>query len=70
MSILAIVITHVIIYILLLVLHLFTHPEYVCKLILNQLSYISYQGAYMMTMVIHAFCNIDDVSWGTKGSAS
>ena len=21
-------------------------------------------------MVIHAFCNVDDVSWGTKGSSS
>jgi cellulose synthase/poly-beta-1,6-N-acetylglucosamine synthase-like glycosyltransferase len=21
-------------------------------------------------MVIHAFCNVDDVSWGTKGSGS
>jgi chitin synthase len=70
MSILAIAAIHIIIYVLLLVLHLFTHPQYVWRLIANQLSYISYQGAYMMTMVIHAFCNIDDVSWGTKGSAS
>ena len=21
----------------------------------------------MFTMVIHGFCNVDDVSWGTKG---
>jgi cellulose synthase/poly-beta-1,6-N-acetylglucosamine synthase-like glycosyltransferase len=26
-----------------------------------------YTGAYAQTMVIHRFCNIDDVSWGTKG---
>ena len=34
------------------------------------MSYISYQGAYNITMVVHAFCNIDDVSWGTKGASS
>ena len=29
---------------------------------------MAFQAAYSQTMVIHAFCNIDDVSWGTKGS--
>jgi cellulose synthase/poly-beta-1,6-N-acetylglucosamine synthase-like glycosyltransferase len=33
------------------------------------MSYTAYTGAYAQTMVIHAFCNVDDVSWGTKGSA-
>ena len=68
MSILVMILINLGIYSLLLFLHLFTHPLYVVKLILNQISYISYQGAYTMTMVIHAFCNIDDVSWGTKGA--
>jgi len=27
-----------------------------------------FTGAYAQTMVIHGFCNIDDVSWGTKGA--
>jgi len=68
MSILIIILINLGIYVLILLLHLFTHPEYVWKMITNQLSYVSYQGAYTMTMIIHAFCNIDDVSWGTKGS--
>jgi len=29
---------------------------------------MAYTGAYSQTMVIHSFCNVDDVSWGTKGS--
>jgi cellulose synthase/poly-beta-1,6-N-acetylglucosamine synthase-like glycosyltransferase len=70
MSILVIILVNLGIYLLILLLHLFTHPEYVWKMIVNQLSYVSYQGAYTMTMIIHAFCNIDDVSWGTKGSLS
>lgn len=70
MSILVIILANLGIYALILILHLFTHPEYVWKMIVNQISYVSYQGAYTMTMIIHAFCNIDDVSWGTKGSLS
>jgi len=27
-----------------------------------------FTGAYAQTMVVHGFCNIDDVSWGTKGA--
>ena len=34
------------------------------------ISYLYYQGAYMHTLVIYSFCNIDDVSWGTKGIAA
>jgi cellulose synthase/poly-beta-1,6-N-acetylglucosamine synthase-like glycosyltransferase len=29
-----------------------------------------YMGAYSQTMVIHGFCNVDDVSWGTKGASA
>lgn len=68
MSILVIVLVNLGVYALVLILHLFTHPQYVLKMMLNQISYVSYQGAYTITMIIHAFCNIDDVSWGTKGS--
>jgi chitin synthase len=70
MSILVMILINLGIYLMILLLHLFTHPEYVWRLICNQLSYISYQGAYTMTMIIHAFCNVDDVSWGTKGTVS
>lgn len=31
------------------------------------LSYIWYSPAYFHTLLIFAFCNIDDLSWGTKG---
>lgn len=55
-------------YIILLLLHLPTHCGEVFRLITATISYISYQGAYMNSMVIYAFCNIDDVSWGTKGA--
>lgn len=57
-------------YLLIILLHLFTHPKLVWKLMVDTISYWSYQGAYSQTMVAHAFCNVDDVSWGTKGSTS
>jgi chitin synthase len=55
---------------LLCLLHLPTHYLYVCKLVKNFISYMAYQGAYSQTMVSNAFCNIDDISWGTKGTKS
>lgn len=55
-------------FLLLLIVHIPTHCKFVCKLILDQTSYMAYTGAYAQTMVIHSFCNVDDVSWGTKGS--
>ena len=57
-------------FIFILFIHIPTHLKFVCKLIINTPSYIAYTGAYSQTMVIHSFCNIDDVSWGTKGSKS
>jgi cellulose synthase/poly-beta-1,6-N-acetylglucosamine synthase-like glycosyltransferase len=57
-------------FVLILFVHLCTHPKKVWSIIINTPSYLAYTGAYSQTMVIHAFCNVDDVSWGTKGSAS
>lgn len=54
--------------VLLYIVHIPTHCKFVCKLIADQISYMAYTGAYSQTMVIHSFCNVDDVSWGTKGS--
>lgn len=51
-------------------MHLPTHPKFVWRILVDTLSYIAYTGAYSQTMVIHAFCNVDDVSWGTKGSST
>ncbi len=53
---------------LLIFMHFFTHPRLVFRLLCDTFSYWYYQGAYMQTLVAHAFCNVDDVSWGTKGS--
>ena len=51
-------------------MHAPTHCGFVYKLLSDQISYLTYQGAYAQTMVAHAFCNVDDVSWGTKGSTA
>lgn len=57
---------------LLIFMHLLApvHWKFVWRLIVDTVSYMSFQGAYSMTMVIYAFCNIDDVSWGTKGAGA
>lgn len=51
-------------------MHVPTHCGFVWRLFKDQISYLTYQGAYAQTMVAHAFCNVDDVSWGTKGSTA
>lgn len=56
-------------FLIIILMHLPTHAKFVCKILLDTPSYIAYTGAYSQTMVIHAFCNVDDVSWGTKGSS-
>jgi hypothetical protein len=57
---------------LLLFMHMLApvHWKFVGRLILDTISYMTFQGAYSLTMVIYAFCNVDDVSWGTKGAGS
>jgi len=67
-SILIMIIVNLGLYYFIIFMHLPTHYKYVGKLFLDQISYLTYQGAYAQTMVAHAFCNVDDVSWGTKGS--
>ena len=70
MLILVMTIINIFTFVVLMVSHLITHPRFVAKLLCNTLSYLSYTGAYAQTMVIHGFCNVDDVSWGTKGSTA
>ena len=53
---------------LVILMHICTHPGFVWKIIVDSASYMAYQGAYSQVMVAHSFCNVDDVSWGTKGS--
>lgn len=55
-------------FVLIVLSHLFTHGKFVIRLILDSISYMSFQGAYSQTMVIYGMCNVDDVSWGTKGA--
>lgn len=57
-------------YVLIVFMHLFTHPKFVWRLAVDSISYLVWQGCYSHVMVIYAFCNIDDVSWGTKGVKS
>ncbi len=67
-TIIVLTILNILSFILIVGMHICTHPKFVCKLMLDQISYIMFTGAYAQTMVIHGFCNIDDVSWGTKGA--
>ena len=68
MSILAMIAINLVGYYILIFLHIPTHCNLVWRLLVGTFSYWYYQGAYAQTMVAHAFCNVDDVSWGTKGS--
>ena len=54
---------------ILLLAHIPTHGRFVWSLVVDSLSYLTYQGAYSQTMVAYSFCNVDDVSWVTKGSS-
>lgn len=58
------------VYYIVVFMHMPTHCGFVWRLIKDQISYLTFQGAYAQTMVAHAFCNVDDVSWGTKGSTA
>lgn len=59
-------------FVFLLLIHMLApvHWKFVGKLLWDTVSYMTFQGAYSQTMVIYAFCNVDDVSWGTKGASS
>jgi len=70
MSVLIMTAVNIGLYYFVILMHLFTHPREVWRLFKDQISYMSYQGAYSQTMVAHSFCNVDDVSWGTKGSTA
>jgi chitin synthase len=67
---LVVIVTTIIIfaYILIVFVHLPTHFIFAWKLLYDSISYLSLQGAYSHVMLIYAFCNVDNVSWGTKGN--
>lgn len=68
MTIIVLTVLNIVLFLFVVGMHLCTHPKFVFKLMIDQISYIMFTGAYAQTMVIHGFCNIDDVSWGTKGA--
>lgn len=39
----------------------------VWDIINSSFSYLIYAATYFHTLVIFAFCNVDNVTWGTKG---
>ena len=59
---------NVVAYIIIAIIHLPTHCSFVFKLLIDVFSYLAFQGAYSHVMLIYAFCNVDNVSWGTKGN--
>ena len=59
---------NVLAYVIIALIHLPTHCKFVFKLLFDVFSYLAYQGAYSHVMLIYAFCNVDNVSWGTKGN--
>lgn len=68
MTIIVLTVLNIVLFVVVVAMHICTHPKFVFKLMIDQISYIMFTGAYSQTMVIHGFCNIDDVSWGTKGA--
>ena len=48
--------------------HFPTHCKFLVRMMIDVVSYLAYQGAYSHVMLIYAFCNVDNVSWGTKGN--
>lgn len=55
-------------YVLVALVHMPTHMRFVWRLGVDVVSYLVFQGAYSHVMLIYAFCNVDNVSWGTKGN--
>lgn len=56
-------------FIIIAIIHMPTHFHFVWRLLIDVLSYLAYQGAYSHVMLIYAICNVDNVSWGTKGNS-
>lgn len=46
---------------------LFYPREFLFDMIRNALDFLYFSPAYMHTLLIYAFCNVNDLSWGTKG---
>lgn len=47
---------------------MFYYKRVIFHILLNIFDYIYYSPSYMHTLLIFAFCNVHDMSWGTKGS--
>ncbi|KAL4456937.1 hypothetical protein ABPG74_014575 [Tetrahymena malaccensis] len=40
----------------------------ICEMLKSFIHFVAYQSQYIHLLLIYAFCRIDDLSWGTKGS--
>ncbi len=70
MSIIVLSLINIGLFVVIIGMHIFTHGLYILYLIRDTSSYMTYLGAYSQTFVTYAFCNVDDVSWGTKGATA
>ena len=52
---------------LVLFFHLTCHTKRVFEVIRDSIWYFYYSANYSLKIVVYAFCNIDDLSWGSKG---
>ena len=59
---------NILVYLLMAAAHVCTHFKFLFRMLVDAISYFSYQGAYSHVMLIYSFCNVDNVSWGTKGN--
>jgi chitin synthase len=59
---------NILVYILIIIVNFFTHFKFLWRMFVDVISYLAYNGAYSHVMLIYAFCNVDNVSWGTKGN--
>jgi chitin synthase len=54
-------------FVLIQLVHLICQPKLVWSIFISYWSYIVYQPVYNFILIVFSFCNLDDVTWGTKG---
>ncbi|EAR90453.2 chitin synthase (macronuclear) [Tetrahymena thermophila SB210] len=54
-------------FLLIMFFHLIFQPKLVLLAIKSYFSYVLYAPVYQIFLTIYSFCNLDDVTWGTKG---
>ncbi|KAL4468655.1 hypothetical protein ABPG74_005158 [Tetrahymena malaccensis] len=54
-------------FLLIMFFHLIFQPQLILLTLKSYLSYVLYAPVYQIFLTIYSFCNLDDVTWGTKG---